>query len=352
MAEFLIYGANGYTGQLIAREAVRRGMRPILAGRDAEKLVPLATELGLDRRIFSLDVPAAVADGVRSVKAVLHCAGPFSWTSKPMADACLLAGVHYLDITGEEAVFEALAARDAEAKGAGIALMPGVGFDVVPSDCLAVHLKRRLPSATRLALGFQGSTAMSRGTALTVLESLPKGGVVRENGVLRRVPSAWKTRVIDFGNGPTKAMTIPWGDVSTAYHSTGIGNVEVYTASPWAMRVAGRIGRGFGWLLGSGVVQRWLKRRIDAGPPGPTEEQRRRRRTYLWGEVIDAAGKRAVSRLQTPDGYDTTVLTSVAIVDRFLQGSIAPGFQTPGLAFGPDFILTIPGVTRSDEQMI
>jgi short subunit dehydrogenase-like uncharacterized protein len=351
MPDFMIYGANGYTGSLIAREAVRRGMRPILGGRQVEKIRTLAGELGLDYRTLSLDAPS-VAEGIRGLKVILHCAGPFSRTSQPMVDACLQVGAHYLDITGEEAVFEALAARDAEAKSAGIALLPGVGFDVVPSDCLAVHLKRRLPSATQLALGFQGTTAMSRGTALTVVEGLPKGGMVRENGDLRRVPSAWKTRVIDFGIGPAKAITIPWGDVSTAFHSTGIANIEVYTAAPWATRVAARMSRGFGWLLGSRVVQGWLQRRIHAGSPGPTDAERSRRRTYFWGEATDEMGHRAVTRLQTPDAYDLTVLTSLAVVDRVLNGAISPGFQTPGLAFGPDFILAIAAVTRVDEPIV
>lgn len=154
MRDFIIYGANGYTGALIAREAVRRGMRPILAGRRADSIAGLAGELGLQHRAFSLDTRAKLDDAIRGNALVLHCAGPFKHTSRPMADACLRVGTHYLDITGEEQVFEMLAARDAEAKAARVVLFPGVGFDVVPSDCLAAHLKRRLPSATRLALGF------------------------------------------------------------------------------------------------------------------------------------------------------------------------------------------------------
>jgi short subunit dehydrogenase-like uncharacterized protein len=249
MANFMIYGATGFTGSLIAREAARRGMGPILAGRSVEAVAALATELGLEHRVFALDSSSAVGDGIRGIHTVLHCAGPFSQTSRPMADACLKCGTHYLDITGEEQVFEALAARDAEARAAKVVLMPGVGFDVVPTDCLAAHLKRRLPTATRLALGFQGGDHMSRGTALTVLESLPHGGLVRENGILKRVPAAWRTRVIDFGNGPVKAITIPWGDVATAFYSTGIPNIEFYMAAPWGTRMLARLSRYFGPLL-------------------------------------------------------------------------------------------------------
>jgi short subunit dehydrogenase-like uncharacterized protein len=349
MPDFMIYGANGYTGALIARAAIRQGMRPILAGRRAEQIAALAGELGLPQRVFALDAPAGIDDAIRGNALVLHCAGPFKQTSRPMADACLRTGAHYLDITGEEDVFETLAARDADAKAAGVVLLPGVGFDVVPSDCLAAHLKRRLPTATRLALGFQGAGHMSRGTALTVLESLPHGGVVRENGILRRVPAAWKTRVIDFGNGPAKAITIPWGDVATAYFSTGIPNIEVYMAVPWGTRVAARLSRGFGWLVGSNLVQNWLRRRIAASPPGPTEAERGKSQTYVWGEATDDAGRMVVARLRTADAYDLTVQTALAVVARVLNGAIAPGFQTPAMALGADFILEIEGVVRVDE---
>ena len=264
MTTFLIYGANGYTGSLIAREAVARGMRPILAGRNPQALEMLSRELGLEHRVFTLEDVEAVAQGIHSVQAVLHCAGPFAHTSRAIADACLRAKVHYLDITGEIAVFEALAARDVEAKAAGVMLLPGAGFDVVPSDCLAAHLKRRLPTATHLALGMQSLTQVSRHGDNHGREH-PPGGMVRLNSVLKRVTAAWKTRKIDFGTGPVKAITIPWGDVSTAYYSTAIPNIEFYLAAPWKLRLAARASRFLGWLLGSSSVQAFLKSRIRSG---------------------------------------------------------------------------------------
>jgi short subunit dehydrogenase-like uncharacterized protein len=351
MSGFMIYGANGFTGSLIAREAARRGMRPILAGRNADRLAKFAGELGLEHRVFALDSSETIAEGIRGVHTLLNCAGPFSRTAMPMADACLRNGTHYLDITGEADVFEALAARDAEAREACVVLLPGVGFDVVPSDCLAVHLMSRLPTATRLTLGFQSAARMSRGTALTVLEGLAEGGLVRENGTLKRVPAAWKTRAIDFGSGPAKAITIPWGDVATAFYSTGIPNIEVYMAAPRNIRIGARMSRGLGWLLGSKIVQNCLRRRVLAGRPGPTDAERSQNRCFFWAEVTDEKGGRAVALQQTPDGYDLTVLTSLAAVARVLSGEIAPGFKTPAMAFGSDFILKIAGVTRTDEPM-
>ena len=349
MSTFLLYGANGYTGRLIAREAVVRGLRPVLAGRNAEAIEKLARELGLEHRIFSLDDAAATRAGLEGVKAVLHCAGPFAHTAQPMVDACLEKRVHYLDITGEISVFEALAARDTEAMAAGILLLPGAGFDVVPSDCLAAHLHRRLPAAKHLTLAFRGIGRYSRGTATTIVENLHRGGAVRRGGVLASVPAAWRTREIDFGQGPTLAVTIPWGDVSTAYRSTGIGDIEVYTAmTRWQLRMM-RLSRSLGWLLRTSRVQNFLKRRIQSGPPGPSDEERARGRTYLWGEVEDGSGRRMVSRLRGPEGYAFTVLTTLAAITRVLADDAPAGFQTPSLAYGPDFVLEVAGVERVDE---
>jgi len=348
MTTFLIYGANGYSAELLARAAVARGWRPILAGRNRTAIEALAKDLNLEARLFGLDQPALVDAGLEGVPVVLHCAGPFAHTSRAVADACLRTHIHYLDITGEIAVFEALAARHAEAVAAGTMLLPGVGFDVVPSDCLAVHLQRRLPSATRLALALRVQGNVSRGTATTMLENIAVGGLIRRQGVLTRVPTAWKTRTIPFGSGPEKAFTIPWGDVATAYHSTGIPNIEVYLAAPLAKRVLARGSRYFGWLLGSAVVQRFLKGRIRAGVPGPTAEERAAGRTELWGQVTDDAGRRALAWLRGPEGYTFTVQAALAVLERVLAGDAPPGFQTPGKAYGPDLALAIPGVVRQD----
>jgi short subunit dehydrogenase-like uncharacterized protein len=348
---FLLYGANGYTGELVAREAARRGARPILAGRNGAEVGALATELGLESRAFGLDDPAAVDAGLAGVAAVFHGAGPFVRTSRPMADACLRRGVHYLDVTGEVEVYEALAARDDEARKASVMLLPGVGFDVAPSDSLAVHLKRRLPSADRLTLAFLTTGGVSRGTATTMSENLHRGGLVRRDGALVRVPAAWKSRRIDYGRGPTTSITIPWGDLATAYRSTGIPNLEVYTAAPATARLALRLSRAFRPLLASKPVQAFLKRRIRARGAGPSAEKRARSRSILWGEARDGAGRVAVSRLRGPEAYTLTVLAALACVERALAGDAPAGFQTPAKAYGPDWIVALAGVEREDEPI-
>ncbi|MGI9055052.1 MAG: saccharopine dehydrogenase family protein, partial [Pyrinomonadaceae bacterium] len=226
---FLLYGANGYTGELITRFAAERNLKPILAGRNEAKIKELADKFKLDFRVFSLDETDKLDAALRETEFVLHCAGPFSLTSDKMVEACLRNKKHYLDITGEIAVFEAMANRDSQAKQAGIMIMPGVGFDVVPSDCLAKYLKDRLPTADRLTLAFHGLGKISHGTQTTMTMNLGKGGAVRRDGTITKVPAAWKTREIDFGESIEKGVTIPWGDVATAFYSTGIPNIEVYT---------------------------------------------------------------------------------------------------------------------------
>ena len=225
---WMIYGANGYTGELIAREAAARGMSPILAGRSKDKVQRLAQELKLEHRAFDLDTPSRIAAQLVGIKVVLLAAGPFSATSQPMVQACIQAGAHYLDITGEIDVFEQVFRCDAEARQAGVVLCPGVGFDVIPTDCVAAALKQALPDATELRLGFDTTVSLSPGTLKTTLESTPQGGRVRHDGRLMRVPLAHEVRRIDFGRGERLASSVPWGDVSTAFHSTGIPNVTVF----------------------------------------------------------------------------------------------------------------------------
>jgi short subunit dehydrogenase-like uncharacterized protein len=349
---YLIYGAYGYTGTLLAEEAVRRGQRPVLAGRDPDRVGALADRLDLPRRVFALDEAAVVANGLDGVCAVLHCAGPFSRTALPMVRGCLEHGVHYLDVTGEIEVFAAIHEHHQRAVDAGIMLMPGVGFDVVPSDCLAAHLAGRLPTANRLVLAIQGVGNPSRGTATTMAENMGGGGMIRRGGVLTPVPAAWRTRTIDFGHGPVPAMTIPWGDVYTAYVTTGIPEIEVYMAVPPSMRMVARASRYLGPLLRSRAFVGLARAAIRSRPPGPDAEQRRRGRSLLWGEATDPDGGRAVSRIEAPDGYDTTVLTSLLIVDRLLDGRFSVGFQTPAGCYGPDLILELEGFERVDVEPI
>ena len=346
-SSFLLYGAYGYTGELIAREAAARGLRPLLAGRDASRLASLAAELGLSSRAFDLSDRAALEAALATVSTVLHCAGPFVHTYRPMVEACLERRVSYLDITGEADVYLGLAALSDRAAGLGITLLPGVGFDVAPSDCLAAHLKRRLPSATHLTLAFRPDAGPSRGTAQTMAEHAHEGGLVRRDGKLTRVPVAWKAREVDFGDKRQAVVTIPWGDVVTAWYSTGIPNIEVYMAMPEATIRQLRRGRALVGLMRLPFVRKMAAARARRRPAGPSADRLARGETRLWGEARDAAGAAVASRLRGPQAYRWTVLTALAAVERVCAGEAPRGFTTPAAAFGPDFILG-PGVERED----
>ena len=342
----LIYGANGYTGGMIARAAVRAGLSPVLAGRSGAAVAALARELACEHRVFGLHDAAKLAEGLRDCSLVIHCAGPFSATAAPMIAACIAAGVHYTDITGEIDVFEHAHSQDAAARKAGVLVCPGVGFDVVPTDCVALELARALPGATHLALGFDSRSTLSRGTAATSIEGLGHGSRVRENGEIRRIPLGSRSRRIDFGDGEKLATAIPWGDVSTAFRTTGIGNVEVYVpVSPSALTGLRRLGR-LGWLLRRKAVVAFMKWRIAKRPPGPDAATRETTPVFVWGEAKDGDGKIAVARLRVPNGYTLTTDSAIAIARRLLEGEVPAGFTTPARLMGSDFVTRLPGATQ------
>jgi short subunit dehydrogenase-like uncharacterized protein len=264
-----------------------------------------------------------------------------------MAEACLVTRRHYVDISGEIPGFEALAQMDEDAKRAGIMLLPGGGFDVVPTDCLAMHLKKRLLSATHLRLYIRSVRGgVSRGTARSAIENLHRGGMIRQDKELVQVPPAWKVLEVDFGRGPVKVVSIGWGDVSTAYHSTGIPNIQTYMAfSPGAIRALKAM-RVIGPLLYTRPAKGLLKQALRMVRSGPTEEQRRNGFSLIVGEAFSDDGESVSSKLKTPEGYSLTALATVEIMQRILAGDRRPGFQTPSLAYGPDFVLGLDGVER------
>ena len=350
MSQFMIYGANGYTGRLIAREAVRRGLKPMLAGRNRDEIAELAQELGLPRRVFDLSNPVEVARNLDGVSIVLHCAGPFSRTAAPMLNACLDLNVHYLDITGEIDVFELCHHAHVRAKHQGVVVLPGSGFDVVPTDCVAAMLKKQLPDATSLVLAFEAGGGPSPGTAKTSVEGLRKGGRARINGELTSVPLAWKSRDFMRDGKARTAMTIPWGDVFTAYVSTGIPNIETYMVVPPKTIERMQWIRRMQFLLSVGFVQSFMKRRIERSTPGPSEKRRSDSGSYVWGEVRNAAGKLAKLEIAAPNGYDLTVTASLGIVEHLLRLTHAPagGYFTPSQLMGADYVLKLPGVRLVD----
>lgn len=344
----LIYGAYGYTGELITQNAVKKGWKPLLAGRNEEKLKALANRFGLEYAVFDVTEKEKVIAALKGKKVLLHCAGPFAHTFKQMISACLQTGTHYLDITGEIGVFEGAAAKNEAAKKADIMLMPGTGFDVVPSDCLAAYLKQQLPDATSLKLAFTSLGRMSRGTSLTMVENLGAGGAVRKNGKITKVKNAHHVQEFPFGEKKILCATIPWGDVSTAWYSTGIPNIETYMSASPSIVKSMRMGNYIGWLLSTSFVQKYLKAQVNKRKPGPDETERKNGYSLFYGEVLNAKGEKKSAGLKTLEGYSLTAATAVNIAEKVLNGNFKTGYMTPSLAYGADLILETEGTKRYD----
>lgn len=349
MKNFLIYGSYGYTGKLIVEQAARQGLKPILAGRDEMQLREQAARFNLEYRVFDLNDANALHAAVGAVDAVLHCAGPFSLTFQKMIEACLEHGKHYVDISGEIEEFEALAKMDEEARKAGIMMLPGGGFDVVPSDCLALYLSKKLPTATKLELNIMSvGSGVSRGTACSSIENMQRQGRIRRDGVIVSVPAAWRVKHVDFGRGPKRVVSMGWGDVSTAWYSTHIPNIEAYMAFPAAMINAMHLTRFIGPLLYIRPMKNFLKWMVGkAIPPGPSAERNQTGLALFIGEVTDGV-QTVRAKLRTSEAYYLTALTSIEIMKRILSSQYKAGFQTPGKMYGEDFIMQFPGVERED----
>lgn len=350
--KWMIYGAYGFTGAWIAREAVRQGLRPILAGRRTSPLEQLAGELGVVWRAFDLSQPGIINEALKDCRLILNCAGPFSRTAEAIVSACLETRTAYLDITGEIEVLDSIAQRHDMAAQRDVPLIPAVGFDVVPTDAMAVLLKQSLPSATSLALAFTGTGSLSFGTARTIIETCQKGSRIRKNGQIVTVPLGWKRRRVPFRSKRLWAMTVPWGDVATAWYSTGVRNIEVYLAMPlWAIILVRlffprRLHRSYQPDL---RVMEPLVRRVMGLPPAGKATKK----IDLWGCVTDDQGRSKTATMQTPDAYQVTVHTALTAVKILLESDIPGGFLTPTQAFGVDLALHTDGVDfRYEDNLV
>ncbi|MGO9833618.1 MAG: saccharopine dehydrogenase family protein [Polyangiaceae bacterium] len=343
----LVYGAYGFTGRLLLENLKGRGIAFIAAGRDARRVAEVAAQFDAPSRVFALDDEEESHRALSGVDVALNAAGPFVLTTAPFLRSCLRHGVHYLDVSGEVGPLEHAASLDQEARSRGVMILPGVGFDVVPSDCLALHLAKLLPSARTLVLSVAGLNLLSRGSARAFADHAGTPVYVRKSGALEPILFRTQVRWVDFGFGVRPAVAVSWGDLVTAFRSTGIPNIEVYfeaTAARWT--VIG-INQYFGWMMGSTWARSWLKSYLDSVPKGPTPRQRASEQAVIVGEASDGR-QRVRARLVTPEAYTLTGIVGAAVAERVLCGAVEPGFQTPAALFGADFVLSMPGVTRVD----
>ena len=338
MSNILIYGAYGYTGKLVVEVAIEYGHQPILGGRNKKLVEELGQQYGLETTAFNVDDEAAWQNILPKVDLVLNCAGPFGLTVEHVVPQCLKHKVHYLDITGEIEVFSYIASLDKEAKSAGIVLMPGVGFDIVPTDCLSAKLKERLPDGNSLELAFQGNSGISRGTALSMARRYHKGGTIRQNGKLIPVPIAYEVKEIEFGGMNRLCMSIPWGDVYTAYFTTGVPNIKVFTGVSRKTLNGLLTFKKYKWAASNALIQWVMRRIIKKKIDGPSLEKRQTMLTHLWGKISNEEGKSVSLEMQTMESYQLTAYTAIKAAQKILEGKIEAGYHTPAGAFGSDFI--------------
>ena len=317
---------------VIAQQAKARGLKPLLAGATATALAAMSRELDMPfRRVSARRYVRRFRDAVSSVSVVLrYPAGPYSQTARPMLERVSPQASTIWTLTG---ICRSIrwSPRDEQAKQAGVMLLPAVGFDVVPTDCLAAHLKRRLPTATHLARSRLGAAASNAARCAR-----------RWKGWRRHLDSSrWQvdaharhvdqTREIISGVekfGRTTAMS--WGDAVTGVlHDGDSKHSRVFAAPPWlpAACIKPRATRdGCSSLHRSGADAPFGG--IDAGRTCK-EGVCHIRYVTCWGEGPND-GEGLSSRLVTPEAYDLTALTAVEAVVRVLGSPARPGCASYG----------------------
>ena len=344
--KLMLYGANGYTSRLIIKELIGQGIKPILAGRNHKKIDRLADKHGFDSSIFNLDDSNKIDKSLGNIDVLINAAGPYSLTAKPLIESCIRTKTHYIDITGEIDVFVYAQGKQEAANDAGIVICPGVGFDVIPTDCISYLLKDKLPDANELNICFFSENGKpSIGTAKTSIEGLSKGGRIRKDGKIEKVPLAHSVREIDYGQGPKMAMSIPWGDVATAFYSTGIPNITVYI--PRSQNGINKIKKLRKWLfiLTFRFIQNYLKNKMQKKiiNGGDSDEQRSKSKMWVWAEVKNKEGKTESGYFQVANGYDVTGYGAMIVAKGIMENKFVGGYYTPSLLLGPDILESLPG---------
>ncbi|MFA7227399.1 MAG: saccharopine dehydrogenase NADP-binding domain-containing protein [Melioribacteraceae bacterium] len=335
----MVYGANGYSAQLIIEELIARKINPVLAGRNKEEVSSLAQKYNLEFKIFDLSDEKEILVSLEGIHTLINCAGPFKYTAKELMEACLQSKTNYLDITGEMPVMHLAFSMIDNAREKGVVIMPGVGFDIIPTDCLAKRLSERMPDADNLKLGFLNKRGkISRGTMITTLEFLGGTGKIRRNG--RVIDSKIGEFRVKFkrGNFSFKGISIPWGDVYSSYHSTGIKNAEVYLALPGVIIKLRTILLFALRLLKIDSVKNIVKNYIGKNLTGPAKGERDSAETYIWGRVESKDGRKIEEIYRVMEGYTLTAKGAAECSERVLNNEVCPGTYTPSLAFGSGFL--------------
>lgn len=337
--KLMVYGANGYSAQLIIEELIQRDIKPILAGRNLEAIKNVASKFTCDYRVFNLNDDSESKNSLEDIHTLINCAGPFKYTAKDMIDYCLDTKTNYIDITGEIPVFAYAYGCNNRAKESGIVILPGAGFDVIPTDCLAKKLSELMPDATHLKLGFMNRKGgISRGTTLTSLEFISGNGKIRRNGKIIDSPIGEFTIDVKHPLLSMYGISIPWGDVFTSYISTGIPNIEVYMGLPRILFYLRKVLFVLLRIYKISFIKKLSAQYVSKNFTGPDKETRDKTETFIWGRVENGKGESIEQVYRIMEGYNLTSKGASEAAIRVLNKEIKPGFYTPSMAFGSKFL--------------
>jgi short subunit dehydrogenase-like uncharacterized protein len=233
-------------------------------------------------------------------------------------EACIAGGVHYLDVTAEYRVYALAESLSERAAAAGVMLLPGVGWHVVPSDCLALYVAAKVAQPQSLRIAFQVADTMSRGSAATVGEMRSVGLLVRADGIIVAKLDAAPER-FDFGAGPVDSVPVSFGDLVTAWKSTGIPNISMFVNMKMNVLPAG----------------------VAAVAEGPSLEERTANPASFVVEVTGIDGTVVRARMDTVNGYTYTPMVAIEALRLLAVGQAKFGFQTPATVFGAGFAASI-----------
>lgn len=329
-----VVGATGYTGRLVCAELVRRGTPFVAVARNPEKLERV--EGASDRRVADTSDPEALRTALEGTRAALSCVGPFVDLGEPVLGACIDAGVHYADTTGEQAfmrtVFDDYGAR---ARDAGVALVPAIGFDYVPGDMGAALAAKELgtaPERIRVSYLVRGMKS-SDGTKRTGMRVAELPCLAYRDGELTETSIGSVEREVDFDGRPTNVALWPGGEALTVPRHTGARNVEVYMRMPKAMA---RMARGH---QKASPLFRAGKRAVGTGTRGPSDEDRKKGHYTVVAEA-EGGGRTVRCTVTGTEMYGMTAAASAEALARMsADGFDAKGALAPSEAFDPEGFL-------------
>ena len=347
----VVFGATGYTGELTARALVKRGARPLLAGRDADRVARLAAELGgLESTVADVDRPGSVRALVERGDVLVTTVGPYLRFGEPALDAAVDGGAHYFDATGEgpfiRRVFDEYGAR---AQRADCALLTAFGYDFVPGNLAGALALREAADggrrATRVEIFYVTTGGgPSGGTMASGISVMLRPGFAFRHGRLTDERQGARVAAYRWGARSGAGMSISGSEhFSLPRLHRELRDVGVYLGVPgaqtWQLQAASAAVAPAQMIepLGRMVERAWsMVGRGSTG--GPSESARRRARAGVLARALDESGDRlAEVRLEGGDPYEFTAAILAWGATRAAEGELrASGALGPAEAFDLD----------------